>query len=276
MTIFQDTGQWDEQTTIAVVGGGGCGLTAALAAAQHGVDVMLFEKEATSLSNTARSSGMIPAAGTRLQREAGIHETPDDFANDILNKNHHQSDPDITRLHTHTIPTVVEWLVDVVGVDLLFVDDFTYPGHSSYRMHAPPDRTGAGLYRDMKRAVDEHRQVTPKVGVPVIGLVVDADQNVIGIVTQSSEGERRIKCDRVILAANGFGANSDMVRQYIPAIADALYFGSEGNTGEGILWGQQLGAQLAFMDAYQAHNSVGGSAGYLDDLCPGDGGWVSG
>jgi fumarate reductase flavoprotein subunit len=47
-----------------------------------------------------------------------------------------------------------------------------------------------------------------------------------------------------------------MVAQYCPAMSEALYFGGEGNTGEGILWGMALGADVAFMDAYQAHASV--------------------
>jgi fumarate reductase flavoprotein subunit len=39
-------------------------------------------------------------------------------------------------------------------------------------------------------------------------------------------------------------------------MSNALYFGGEGNTGEGILWGQELGGAVAFMDAFQSHASV--------------------
>lgn len=264
MQIYPDTGQWDEAAAVAVVGGGACGLTAALAAAQHGVDVLLFEKEPHARSNTARSSGMIPAAGTRFQRAAGVHETPADFAADILKKNHGASDPDVTRLQTETIPVVVEWLVDVVGVDLRFVDDFTYPGHTSYRMHAPPDRTGAGLHSDMARAVAAHPRITSRVGAAVVGLVADENRDVVGLVVGGGGGgASRVRCAKVILATNGFGANPEMVRQYTPAMAEAMYFGSEGNTGEGIVWGQLLGAKLDYMDAYQAHNSVAVPQGLL-------------
>lgn len=263
MHIYQDNGQWDEQLAIAVIGGGACGLTAALAAAQYAVDVTLFEKERTARSNTARSSGMIPAAGTRFQREAGVNETPEDFAQDILNKNHHESDPQVTLLQTRTIPVVVEWLVDEIGVDLRFVDDFTYPGHSNYRMHAPPDRTGAGLHRDMQRAVEAHPHITSRIGTAVVGLVADANRDVVGAITETDGAQSRVRCDRVILATNGFGANPDLVAKYTPAMSSAMYFGSEGNTGEGILWGQALGAQLDYMDAYQAHNSVAVPQGLL-------------
>jgi fumarate reductase flavoprotein subunit len=46
-------------------------------------------------------------------------------------------------------------------------------------------------------------------------------------------------------------------------VADAYYFGGEGNTGEAICWGQALGGAVAFMDAYQAHASVAVPHGIL-------------
>ena len=69
---------------VLVVGAGAAGLVAALAAAAQGVPVHVLdvvdpcsasEKEQ---SNTARSTGLIPAAGTRLQRALGIvDDTPE-------------------------------------------------------------------------------------------------------------------------------------------------------------------------------------------------------
>jgi fumarate reductase flavoprotein subunit len=47
-----------------------------------------------------------------------------------------------------------------------------------------------------------------------------------------------------------------MLKKYIPEMADAYYFGHEGNTGEGIRWGMELGAATEHMGAYQAHGSV--------------------
>jgi fumarate reductase flavoprotein subunit len=77
MNIDRNVDEWSFSMDIVVVGSGGCGLTAALAAAQQGVEVLVFEKQPRPWSNTARSGGMIPAAGTRLQHAAGIHETPE-------------------------------------------------------------------------------------------------------------------------------------------------------------------------------------------------------
>ncbi|RMF80806.1 MAG: FAD-dependent oxidoreductase, partial [Chloroflexi bacterium] len=141
MPIERDNGQWSFDTDVVVVGSGGCGLTAGIAAAQGGVEVLILEKQARPLSNTQRSYGMIPAGGTRFQQAAGVHETPEDFANDIFAKNKHQSDPAMTLHLCRTAVDLVHWLVDDVGADLSFIDDFIYPGHSNHRMHSPPNRT---------------------------------------------------------------------------------------------------------------------------------------
>lgn len=260
MGIRASRGRWTFDTDVAVVGSGGCGLTAAIAAAQGGAEAVVFEKQQRPWSNTARSGGMIPAAGTRFQRAAGIEETPADFARDILHKNGHTSDPDMTMHLAQVAPRMVHWLVDEVGVHLVFIDDFKYPGHSEYRMMAPPSRTGAALVRDLRRAVQGHPRAELITDAVVTDLVVEgqgaAGEKVTGVVVQHGAREEWVRCGRVILACNGFAGNAQMVAQYCPAMSDALYFGGEGNTGEGILWGMELGAEVAFMDAYQAHASV--------------------
>jgi fumarate reductase flavoprotein subunit len=263
MAIDRDTKKWTFETDIAVVGSGGCGLAAALAVAQSGVEAMIFEKQARPWSNTARSGGMIPAAGTRFQKAAGIKETPEDLAQDILHKNHHTSDPEMTRHIARTATDMVEWLVDDVGVDLVFIDDFKYPGHSQYRMHAPPSRTGAALVADLRQAVERQPKAELITDASVINLVADGNDVVLGLVVQHGTGLERVRAKKVILACNGFAGNPEMVARYCPEMIDALYFGGEGNTGEGIQWGLELGGAVAFMDAFQAHASVATPHGIL-------------
>ena len=54
---------WD----LVVVGGGGCGLAASIAASEAGLRVRLLEKSDHLGGNTARSVGSVPGAGTRFQ-----------------------------------------------------------------------------------------------------------------------------------------------------------------------------------------------------------------
>jgi len=261
--ILPDTGRYDLEADIVVVGAGGCGLTAAIAAAQGGVEVLVLEKQARPWCNTARSGGMIPAAGTRFQRAAGITEPPEAMAADILRKNGGASDRETTLHLCRVAVELVEWLVDEVGVTLAFVHDFKYPAHSEFRMHAPPSRTGAALWADLRRAASARPSVQLIEGAAASGLIASEDGAVRGVLAERAGHAERIGARKVILAANGFAANREMLRRYCPEIAPAYYFGGEGNTGEAIRWGQALGARVAFMDAYQAHASVAVPHGIL-------------
>jgi fumarate reductase flavoprotein subunit len=87
------------------------------------------------------------------------------------------------------------------------------------------------------------------------GLIANEAGGVVGAVVDSGKKEY-VRAAKVILACNGFAGNKELLARYIPEMVDALYFGGAASTGEGILWGMALGAEVAFMDAYQAHASV--------------------
>lgn len=248
--------EYSFETDVVVVGGGGCGLTAAIAAGQFDLEVLVLEKQAKPLSNTARSGGMIPAAGTRLQKEAGIEEGPEDFAADILRKNGNSSDPEMTLHMAKISKDLVDWLIDDIGINLVFSDDFKYPGHKQYRMHVPPNRTGAALHEDLKRAAEKLPGVELVQDSPAVSLISNAQGEVEGVLVQRGKVQERIRAKKIILACNGFAGNPEMIDKYCPGISGAAYFGGEGNTGEGILWGKSLGAEVAYMDAFQSHASV--------------------
>src|SRR3972149_11534686 len=59
---------------IVIVGAGGCGLVAALAAARKGARVLVLEKTDKPGGGTVFSSRSIRAAGTKLQRAKGIED----------------------------------------------------------------------------------------------------------------------------------------------------------------------------------------------------------
>ena len=103
---------------VVVVGAGGCGLTAALAAHQAGAEVLVLERDPTPMGTTAMSTGLIPGAGTRFQKEQGIDDTPELFAADIVNKCRGETDPEMAlNLATESAATI-EWLADNQQVPL--------------------------------------------------------------------------------------------------------------------------------------------------------------
>jgi len=73
-----------------------------------------------------------------------------------------------------------------------------------------------------------------------------------------------LQASAVILATNGFGANKAMVAQHLGSgVVDGLYLGSPLNTGDGIKWAVDIGADTKHMSAYQGHASVASPDGPL-------------
>ncbi|MGH3458837.1 3-oxosteroid 1-dehydrogenase [Aeromicrobium sp.] len=67
----------EETCDVLVVGAGGAGMTAALAAAEHGLDTVLIEKSAYFGGSTARSGGGVWIPGNRALRYAGQVDADD-------------------------------------------------------------------------------------------------------------------------------------------------------------------------------------------------------
>jgi fumarate reductase flavoprotein subunit len=249
---------WDAETPILIIGCGGCGLVAALSAAEAGAQVLVVEKESRAGGNTSLSQGMIPAAGTAIQKEQGIEDSPGRMASDILAKNKHESDPALTLHVARESGPLVDWLMNNQGIKLRLVTNFLYPGHTRHRIHAPSTTKGAQLVAQLLEAVSHYSLIDIAYGAQVNRLVAQrSDAAVLGAEVEiKGVGLNRCRAENTILALNGFAANPEMVATYIPEMSGAYYFGHEGNTGEAIRWGEALGAALADMGSYQAHGSV--------------------
>jgi fumarate reductase flavoprotein subunit len=235
-------------------------MVAALAAAKRGVEVLVPEKGAEPAGNTVRSTGLIPAAGTRFQREAGILDDNSGLmAQDIFEKNNYESDPELTSLLCEGSAPLVEWLADEAGCEMVCYTDFLYPGQSRLRMHGPKTHYGSELAWQLGSAVRNEPGVELLKNTPVDNLVWNG-KRVSGVETSDGAIEARA----VILALNGFGGNREMVEEYLgPEAAMSLYYGSPNNTGEGIRWGMALGAATEHMGSYQGHASVAAPDGPL-------------
>jgi fumarate reductase flavoprotein subunit len=247
---------FDIEVPVAIVGAGAAGMTAALAARDAGVEVLMLERDPVAQGSTALSSGLIPAAGTRIQRAKGIADDAALFAADIQHKARNQADKALVGLLSRESGPTIDWLAEKHGVPFTLIEGFLYPGHSVLRMHGTPRRTGAELMAFLtEAAVRAGADLITQAQVDA--LYAEPDGRIAGLRIRRPDGTTEsIGCGALVLACSGFGGNPDLVRRHIPEMAEALYFGHTGNKGDAITWGTALGAAVRDMGAYQGHGSV--------------------
>ncbi len=122
----------DDELDVIVVGSGAAGMTAALAAAHHGLRTVVLEKTDRFGGSTARSGGGIWAPGNEVLRRAGVRDTPeqasaylDYVAGDCVPAQRRQA------LLEHG-PAMLAFVRQTCPVDFAWV-----PGYADYYPEAP-------------------------------------------------------------------------------------------------------------------------------------------
>jgi fumarate reductase flavoprotein subunit len=257
----------NEDLDVLVIGAGACGLCAAIAAHDQGLSTAIVEKMDRPGGNSALSTGSVPAAGSRFQREAGIEDGPENYCRDLMAIAGEADNADLVRLMAQVSAETVEWLIDDVGARLKLVTAYKHIGHSVPRLHAPVSRRGIDLVDDLVAAV-EKRNIPIAVGNSARELIVENGAVRGAVIDAGNSSPFDIRAGKTILAVNGFGANRDLVARFCPEIAGARYFGAHGSAGEAVLWGRKLGAALDNMAAYQGYAAVADPHGGLLSWTP--------
>ena len=101
----------DELYDVAVVGGGGAGLSAALSACENGASVILVDAAEQVGGSTALSGGAFLAAGTDMQRAAGFPgDSAQEFYDFFMAVNRWNVEPSIVRRYCDSGADAVRWL----------------------------------------------------------------------------------------------------------------------------------------------------------------------
>ena len=191
---------------VAVVGAGGCGLTAALVAAEAGQRVLLLERDANAGGTTAMSAGIFVAAGSKLQHLSGEFGTAEELAADILRLNKQQSDAGVTRALCSESGALMDWLV-AQGVPIEHMPDYVYPGMSHYWLLSPPQRDGSVITDALLDRINEQHAIALHLQTRVTGLRANAS-GVHGLTEETADEKvLTVNAKSVILAASGFAAN---------------------------------------------------------------------
>ncbi|WP_433135899.1 FAD-dependent oxidoreductase [Actinomadura nitritigenes] len=240
---------WDTEVDVAVVGGGACGVMTALRAARDpGRVVAVFEKSAREGCNAAISSGSLAAGGTRFQKAAGIDDSPQRHADDILRASGDEEWRPVVEALCEAAPRIVEWIADT-GYPIELGTDMPRAGMTALRLHTDTGRLGgARLMRHLRGLLEAHDNAAFVDEAPAVDLVSD-DGGVTGVVIAQNGSLQRVRAGAVVLATDGFAADQTLVKRYLPHLGTPFYGGVSTSTGDALAWAGRLGAQVRNMGA---------------------------
>lgn len=250
--------KWDQTVDLLVVGTGFAGLACALEAHQLGINVLAVDKMATAGGNSIINGGAVSAAGTDMQKAAGIKDSAELLFKDIMRAGGYINHPDLAKLIADNSLENYLWLKNKIGVD--FVSVYYHGGHSVKRSHGVREHTGAGFINPMLKKCKEYK-IPIQLRTKVEEFVVDASGRVIGVKARRNyrfgkESSGRVEYIRankgVVLCSGGFSQNVAMRMSHDPRLTGN--FGSTnhpGATGEMIQAAQMIGANTVQMDWIQ-------------------------
>jgi fumarate reductase flavoprotein subunit len=178
---------------------------------------------------------LFPGAGTRWQREAGIDDEAAIFARDIRAKGAGTANERIVDAVARRCGDAIDFLADGCGIAIHLMP-IVAPGHSVSRLHATPGESGRELLALLRAAISRQKRIR--------------------LVERAVKELRDLGGAPVLLATGGFAANRELLREFLPQVADALHIGAGPNDGCAIDWGRERGAALSQMDGYQGQGHV--------------------
>jgi len=238
-----------EPAGLIVVGASVGGLAAAVMAADRGCRTIVVERGKELGGGAAPDAETIAASGSRFQRDAGVQDSPDRFAADILAASRHHVDRELALALAEQAAPLVEWLADRCGLGVEFMAAYTGAGHCVPRLHALGDQGGASLIAALARAASRDARVGVRPAVVAEGLTRDDTGAVTGLaVRPERRGAGQTLAGPVLLACGGFAAADALVGEHCPAVGALPYFGWPGSIGEALRLGSDVGAQTRHLD----------------------------
>lgn len=248
------------EADVVVIGGGGAGITAAIAAHEKGARVILLEKTSLLGGNTNYATGGINAAGTKIQAAAGIEDSPELFMQDTMKGGKNVNNPELVKVMTQNSSSIIDWLIER-GVD---ISEVTFSGGQSVkRIHRPTGGSAIGpvVVSGLAKVLDKE-QIDVRTLDRAVEIIKTGDR-VTGVKVNGKDGDYVIKAKAVIVATGGFGANPEMVEKYNPKLKGFGTTNSPAILGEGIEMVEKVGGDLVDMKEIQTHPTVVHKKPYL-------------
>jgi fumarate reductase flavoprotein subunit len=203
-----------DQYDLIVVGAGTAGLPAAIFAARRGARVALIDAAPAVGGTLFLSTGMVAAAGTRLQAKLGISDSPQAHFDDVMRISHQTADPELVRLTVDHAGSMFDWLMDS-GFEPLPGQPVFGDAHEPYltRRYVWGAEGGRSILAVLRRELEPQLasgRIDLKLDSPVTALLTSDGGAVEGVRVKSGDVEQVYRGRRVLLTAGGYAGNATL------------------------------------------------------------------
>lgn len=234
------------ETDVAIIGGGGAGIPAAIEVARAGGRALVLEGAAECGGTAAISGGGCCIVGTPLQASQGVNDTPDMAFEDWIKWGGGQADEVWARYYLeYSLHDLYHWAEScgVKWVDMKFQE-----GNRVLRWHRP-DNNGLGLMTALIKTAQEIPNIMILTSTKA-GRLVTKDGRVAGLTATKENQTFDIRSKTVVVATGGFNSNLEMVLEHRPEfksfkVMEGSGFGAKG---EGHKMIGELGGYFTHME----------------------------
>jgi flavocytochrome c len=204
--------KWDETYDVVVIGSGFAGLAAAYEAKKAGASVVILEKMRTPGGNSIINGGIIAAAGSPLQAEKRLKDSPQQLYDDMVREGLGLNHPELVKLMADASVATVQWTISELGTkytDVLVQEG----GHAVPRSYQTYNSSGSAIVQPQLAKL-KALGVEPRFQVYLQKVLRDKDGRVKGVEVREGyvfpkAGSGKVKTIKakkaVVLAYGGFG-----------------------------------------------------------------------
>lgn len=276
-----------KEADVIIVGAGGAGLAAAIAATDEGADsIIIVEKLAKTGGSLNFTSGSMSGAETIIQELDGIEDTKESYIQDILSNGAQLGDKELIQIFVDEDVDAIQWLWDHGLSEYTFSEQnglksVFAPEHQLYsvqRTYKPkamdPTKYKSAVHEILDKEVAGYDNISIDYYTEVTELLGNDKGQVLTAVGYNSDTKETVRYNAkkgIIMATGGYSGNPKIMGEYARHGDKYLVGGADSADGKGIRIMQNVGAKvdeekMSYIPTFPMGLEYSGGKGAIGDV----------
>ena len=224
---------------VVVIGAGGAGVAAAVAAHDAGASVILLEKTAAIGGTTATSQGLVGGYESKFTKDMDVHYTFEEMYANLMNNASYRLDPALTSITIENSGETIDWMADRLGMNFYAV----VPGYGPLTMMHCIEGAGVAMKAAMETTLS-NTSIDLQLNTRATEILMNEDGSVKGVKAVRGNDTVYVYADSVVVATGGYAYNPELTVRLDPEKLGTMGIGWTGATGDGLIMASNVGALL--------------------------------